>query len=120
MRKKYVVGNWKMNTTRKEAQELARAVAQHTGNEQRIQVILCPPAPYLSIVADAVQGSSVLLGGQNCSDKECGAFTGEISPAMLVDVGCKYVILGHSERRRLADFHESSELINRKVRCALE
>lgn len=120
MRKRYVVGNWKMCTTRKEAEALAWAVAQGVGDEKRVQVVLCPPAPYLGVVRDAIQGSSVLLGAQNCYHETKGAFTGEVSPAMLVDMGCTHVILGHSERRRIADFHESSELINKKVKRALE
>ncbi len=120
MRKRYVVGNWKMHTTRKEAEQLARSVARSVGGEQRVQVVLCPPAPYLAIVRDAIQGSSVLLGAQNCYHEAKGAFTGEISPAMLIDMGCTHVILGHSERRRLADFHESSELIHKKVMQALK
>jgi triosephosphate isomerase len=120
MRKRYVVGNWKMNTSRKEAETLARTVVQAAGSDQRVQVILCPPFPYLSIVRDVIQGSSILLGAQNCYCEAKGAFTGEISPAMLVDLGCTHVILGHSERRRLHDFHESSELINRKVKKGLE
>src|SRR5579859_2313834 len=120
MRKRYVVGNWKMHTSRKEAETLARTVAQAVGGDQRVQVILCPPAPYLAVVRDAIHGSSVLLGAQNCYCEPKGAFTGEVSPLMLVDMGCTHVILGHSERRRLADFHESSELINRKVKLALE
>ncbi len=119
MRRKYAVGNWKMNTTRREAHDLARAVADHVRTD-RIQVVLCPPFPYLGVVQDAIKGSSVVLGAQNCYCETKGAFTGEVSPTMLVDLGCRYVILGHSERRRLKDFAEQSELINRKVMRALE
>src|SRR5205807_3024554 len=104
----------------KEAETLARIVAQGVGDDQRVQVILCPPAPYLAVVRDAIQGSSVLLGAQNCYCELKGAYTGEVSPLMLVDMGCTHVILGHSERRRLPDFHEPSELINKKVKAALD
>ncbi len=78
---------------------------------------VCPPAPYLALVGEALKGSSVALGAQNCYHEKEGAFTGEVSPAMLVDVGCRYVILGHSERRH--KLGESDAFINRKVHAAL-
>src|SRR5262245_59316995 len=100
MRKKFVAGNWKMYpTTAKAATELAKGVADGLGKEDRVTVALCPPFPFLTVVAQALGGSKVGLGGQNCYVEKEGAFTGEVSPAMLLDVGCKYVILGHSERR---------------------
>jgi triosephosphate isomerase len=118
MRKKLVVGNWKMYTTRDSAVKLARDVAAHVTPDRRTQVILCPPFPYLAALHDAIEGTPVLLGAQNCYHATEGAFTGEVSPKMLLDVGCKYVILGHSERRRVLG--ESSQYINRKVLCAVE
>src|SRR5262245_37516834 len=118
MRTRYVVGNWKMFTTRDSAEKLARAVAARVGSEKRVQVIVCPPFPYLSLVHAAIQGSSVLLGAQDCYYEAEGAFTGEVSPKMLLDVGCRYVLLGHSERRRILG--ESSQLIHQKVFKALE
>src|SRR6266851_1644822 len=117
MRKKIVVGNWKMYTNAVTAQALASAVVKGLGDETRVTVGVCPPAPYLLPVAEVLRGSAVGLGAQNCYHEKEGAFTGEVSPAMLVDVGCQYVILGHSERRH--KLGESDAFINRKVHGAL-
>jgi len=118
MRQKFVVGNWKMHTTAAEAGQLARAVVEGVGAEDRIAVVICPPFPYLAHVGEIVNGSRVALGAQNLYPEKEGAFTGEVSPRMLVDVGCKYVILGHSERRH--KLGESDAFINQKVRIALD
>jgi triosephosphate isomerase len=117
MRKKFVAGNWKMFTTAASAVELAAAVARGVADD-RVTVAVCPPFPYLGRVADVLRGSRVALGAQNCYHEKEGAFTGEVSPAMLVDCGCRYVILGHSERRH--KLGESNEFINRKVKAALD
>ncbi len=117
MRQKFVAGNWKMYTNTATAKQLASAVAKGLGNEQRVRVAVCPPAPYLLPVAEVLRGSNVLLGGQNAFTENEGAFTGEVSPTMLVDVGCTYVILGHSERRH--KLGETDAFINRKVHAAL-
>jgi len=117
MRKKFVAGNWKMYTTAAGARQLATAVVQGLGNENRVTVAVCPPFPYLAAVADAVRGRKVALGAQNLYPEKEGAFTGEVSPAMLLDLGCRYVILGHSERRHVLG--ERDEFINRKVHAAL-
>jgi triosephosphate isomerase (TIM) len=117
VRKKFVAGNWKMFTNAATARQLASAVVRGLGGEQRVSVAVCPPFPYLSVVAEALKGSAVALGAQNCYHEKEGAFTGEVSPAMLVDVGCRYVILGHSERRH--KLGESDTFINRKVHSAL-
>jgi triosephosphate isomerase len=117
MRKKFIAGNWKMNTARADGAALAAAVAKGVGSVTDVEVAVCPPSPYLSVMGQAIAGSAVGLGAQNCYHEVKGAFTGEISPAMLVDVGCKYVILGHSERRQI--FKESSGDVNRKVLAAL-
>jgi triosephosphate isomerase len=117
MRKKFVAGNWKMFTNAATARQLAEAVVRGLANDQRISVAVCPPAPYLALVAEVLKGSSVALGAQNCYSEKEGAFTGEVSPTMLVDVGCRYVILGHSERRH--KLGESDDFINRKVKAAL-
>jgi triosephosphate isomerase (TIM) len=117
MRDKFVAGNWKMYTTAASARALAKAVVEGLGAEKRVRVAVCPPAPYLGVVADALRGSAVELGGQNCYTEKEGAFTGEVSPAMLVDLGCKWVILGHSERRH--KLGETDAFINRKVHAAL-
>jgi triosephosphate isomerase len=117
MRKPFVAGNWKMFTTAAAGQHLAEAVARGLGPEDRVTVAVCPPFPYLQTVATALKGSRVLLGGQNLYPEKEGAFTGEVSPAMLLDVGCQYVILGHSERRH--KLGESDAFINCKIKAAL-
>jgi triosephosphate isomerase (TIM) len=117
MRRKFIAGNWKMNTTRAEGIALAAAVAAQVGRSTSADVAVCPPSLYLEAVGQAIQGSAVALGAQNCYHEAKGAFTGEISPAMLKDIGCKYVILGHSERRAI--FKESNQDVNRKVVAAL-
>lgn len=112
-RRLFIAGNWKMNTTAAEAVALAKGVAEALKDVTAIDLAVCPPAVYLSAVGKALAGSRVALGAQNCFYEDNGAFTGEISTAMLEDVGCAYVILGHSERRHVIG--ESDELINRKV-----
>jgi triosephosphate isomerase len=117
MRQKFVVGNWKMHTTSAEASHLAKAIVDGLGAEDRISVVICPPFPYLAIVGEILKDSCVALGAQNLYPEKEGAFTGEVSPSMLLDVGCKYVILGHSERRH--KLGESDTFINQKARFAL-
>jgi triosephosphate isomerase len=117
LRQKFVVANWKMHTTAFEAQQLAKEVVDGLGVADHVTVILCPPFPYLGIVGDMLKGSRVALGAQNMYPEADGAFTGEVSPTMLLDLGCKYVILGHSERRH--KLGESDAFINEKVKCAL-
>ncbi|MEW6775817.1 MAG: triose-phosphate isomerase [Bdellovibrionota bacterium] len=119
MASRWVVANWKMNPrTRAEAAALAREVRQ--GVEELAggaQVGLAPPACFLYDVGEALRGSSILLGSQNLGWEESGAFTGEVSSAMLRDAGGAFTILGHSERR--AHFAENSEIINRRLKHAL-
>ena len=117
LRQKFVVGNWKMYTNAAEARQLAKAVVDGMGAEERVSVTLCPPFPYLALVGEILKGSGVALGAQNVYPEKEGAFTGEVSPTMLLDLGCKYVILGHSERRH--KLGESDAFINQKVRVAL-
>lgn len=117
MRKKFVAGNWKMYTSAATARELAAGVVQGLGGDDRVTVAVCPPFPYLGVVAQALKGSKVFLGGQNLYPEKEGAFTGEVSPAMLLDQGCSHVILGHSERRH--KLCESDSFINQKVKAAL-
>ena len=122
-RKKIVAGNWKMNLDRAKARELTAAVAARVGEAGGVELVLCPPALYVEPVATALHlaggksPSGVALGGQNMHDKASGAFTGEVAPAMLVDLGCQYVILGHSERRTL--FGETDAIVNAKTKAAL-
>jgi triosephosphate isomerase len=118
MRKKFIAGNWKMNTASISAELLASAIVKGIGNETRIDVAVCPPFPFLTRVGQAIKGSPVTLGAQNCYPKDEGAFTGEISPTMLVDAGCQLVIVGHSERRQI--FKETDAFINEKVHAALK
>lgn len=117
MRRKLIAGNWKMNTDRAAAVALARGVFQRAGEFGDVDLLVCPPAVYLLPVADVVGGSSVALGAQNMYHEPNGAFTGEISAAMLLDVGCSHVILGHSERRHILG--ETDEDVNCKTRAAL-
>ena len=117
-RKKLVAGNWKMNTTLAEAKALAAAVAKGVGTDTRVEVAVCPPFPWLLPVAEAIKGSAVTLGAQDVHYETKGAFTGEVSPAMLLECGCKYAIVGHSERRHILG--ESEISINQKVHTALE
>jgi len=119
MRKKLVAGNWKMNTDSKSGVELAKAVATAAGNgHDKVDVLICPPFVYLMTIAQAISGSAVKLGAQNCYFEKPGAFTGETAVPMIKDVGAGYVILGHSERRHV--LHETDELINRKMIAVLE
>ncbi len=117
-RKKFVAGNWKMNTTLAEAKALAAAVAKGVGTDTTVDVAVCPPFPWLLPVADALKGSAVTLGAQDVHYEKEGAFTGEVSPKMLTEAGCKYVVVGHSERRHVLG--ESDLAINHKVHTALE
>ena len=103
----------------REAKELAAAVAARRGEAAKVELVLCPPALYVETVGSALAGvkSNVGLGAQNMHDKASGAFTGEVAPPMLVDLGCQYVILGHSERRTL--FGETDAAVNVKTKAAL-
>jgi triosephosphate isomerase (TIM) len=113
-----VVGNWKMHGNQAECRELARAVIRGVKKRAcRATVVLAPPFTALTTVAGAIRGHPVELAAQNCHWQESGAFTGEISPAMLKEVGCKFVLLGHSERRHV--FQEGDQAIARKVGAAL-
>jgi len=120
MRRKIVAGNWKMNNTLKEGLELARRVNELLKNDQdqEVVVILGTPFIHLSEVGKLVDPSKISISAQNCSAEPRGAFTGEISAEMIASTGARYVILGHSERR--AYYHEDDQVINRKVKTALE
>lgn len=107
-----------MNTTRQSGAALAGELAAVAATEEAgVEVLVCPPFPYLIPVAEKLSGSAVTLGAQDCYFEAPGAFTGEVAVEMLVDCGCRYVILGHSERRHV--LHETDEIINRKVRTAI-
>lgn len=118
MRTPIIAGNWKMYKTQKEAFQLASALKQSLLDINSVKVVLCPPFTALASVREAIEGSHILLGAQNMHWEKEGAYTGEISPQMLLTIGCKYVILGHSERRSY--FFETNQTVNFKVKSALE
>ena len=118
MRTPFIAGNWKMNLDRAAAVELAEGLAKESAGVEGVDMAVCPPTVYLDAVAKAVAGSKVALGAQNAYHEPKGAFTGETSMGMLIDIGCKYVILGHSERRHILG--ETDADINKKVLAAFE
>ncbi len=117
VRRPFLAGNWKMNLDRAGAVALAAAVVQKAKGVKGVDLAVCPPSCYLDAVGRAVAGSPVALGAQNMYHEANGAYTGELSAAMLVDLGCRYVILGHSERRHILG--ETDLAINKKVHAAL-
>ena len=116
-RRKIIAGNWKMNMTPSEAVELVNTLKPLVAHEE-VDVVFCVPAIDIVPVVEAVKGSNIHVGAENMYFEEKGAYTGEISPNMLVDAGVKYVILGHSERREY--FGETNEDINKKMHKAFE
>lgn len=117
MRRPLIAGNWKMNLSRDEAVNLARGVGAAAGDGE-VDVLVCPTFVHLDGVLSAVEGSKVAVGSQDVYFEANGAFTGETSTAMLDDLGCQFVILGHSERRNVIG--ESDELINQKLHATLK
>ena len=119
-RRPVIAGNWKMNTDVESSEFLARKIVKLLKESvpEGIDVIIAPPFPYLERVSRVIEGSPVKLGAQNASWADLGAFTGEVSPPMLLEWGLKWCIVGHSERRSLLG--ESDELINRKLRACLK
>ena len=116
-RKKLVAGNWKMNTTLNGAKSLADGVVKGAVENPDILIALCPPFPWLTAVGEVIRGTNIGLGAQNCHYEKEGAFTGEVSPTMLFDAGCHYVIIGHSERRH--GLGETDEVLNKKATAAI-
>ncbi|MEI8136717.1 MAG: triose-phosphate isomerase [Bacteroidota bacterium] len=117
-RKKIVAGNWKMNTNANDAIELIEKVKSNSKNFNQVEKIIFPPFPFLKSAADnLINESNFFLGAQNCSEHQKGAYTGEVSAEMLTSVGCKYVLVGHSERRHF--FNENDGQLILKIQHAL-
>ena len=116
--KKLIAANWKMNKTVEEAVSAIKELKMLVKGNNDSDIVVCPPFTSLCSVVTELKGSTIRLGAQNMYFEEYGAYTGEISPLMLIHLGCEFVILGHSERREL--FGENDELINKKVISALK
>ena len=118
MRKRLIAGNWKMNMLSEEARSLARGVVERVGGlAEKVDIILAPPYTDLNAVWGEIRGTGVMLAAQNVFWEEKGAFTGEVSPGMIADAGCSWVIVGHSERRRILG--ETDDMVRRKIGAAL-
>jgi triosephosphate isomerase len=118
MRNLLVAGNWKMHGSTAANAELIAGIAAGAPASDRVKMLVCPPFPYLAAVRQAVGDSGISVGAQNVSQHASGAFTGEVAVAMLADVGCEYVIVGHSERRTL--YGENSQQVAEKFKAVLE
>lgn len=117
-RKKVVAGNWKMNTTLSEAKALVQLIVQQTNESDDILKIIIPPFPYLESIGHLLlPAKNFFLGAQNCHTRAAGAYTGEVAASMLASVGCKYVLIGHSERRRYFKENETDLIL--KIKEAL-
>lgn len=117
MRIPIIIANWKMHKTNKEACELVKEIREKVVDVTNVEIVICPPFTALLAVREIINNSKIALGAQNLHWEKQGAYTGEISPVMLKEIGCKYVIVGHSERRMY--FHETDEIVNLKVKAAL-
>ncbi|MCX5726283.1 MAG: triose-phosphate isomerase [Candidatus Saganbacteria bacterium] len=118
MRKPVIAGNWKMNCNIAEAETLVSGLIPLAKDTKDREIVICPPFTALFAVSRLLNGTNIALGGQDLFFEEKGAFTGEISAKMLKDIECKYVIIGHSERRQY--FHETDETVNKKIFAALK
>jgi triosephosphate isomerase len=118
MRNFLVAGNWKMHGDEASNRELVAGIVEGAPTAENVSLLVCPPYPYLASVASQLEGTNVALGAQNVSEHEIGAYTGEVAPGMLRDVGCRYAIVGHSERRTL--YGETSEQVAEKMAAALD
>ena len=118
MRKIIIAGNWKMYKTLKDGQELVVSLRRELFQIENVEIVVCPPYTLIAYLADALETSNIAVGAQDVYWQEEGAFTGEVSPVMLKDAGCLYVIIGHSERRQY--FGETNETVNRKIKAVLK
>ncbi len=118
MRKRVIAGNWKMNKVSSEANQFIDEVVKQVTDNDQVEAIVCAPFPYLAALVEKAKGSSVKISAQNMHFEENGAFTGEVSPVMLKDIGVSHVVLGHSERREY--FAETDETVNKKVHAAFD
>ncbi len=116
MRGYLVAGNWKMNGSNAANAELVDGIVAGLRQSDSVELLICPPFPYLAAMAEKLAGTGVALGAQNVSQHQAGAYTGETAPSMLSDVGCTYVLVGHSERRAIMG--ESSEMVAAKFQAA--
>lgn len=118
MRKKVIAGNWKMYKTLKTATDSVNEIVKEIGNHESVKAIICAPFPFLPSLVSETKGSTIEISAQNMHEEDEGAFTGEVSPVMLADIGVTYVIIGHSERRKY--FNETDETINKKIHAAFK
>ncbi|MGB9621927.1 MAG: triose-phosphate isomerase [Brevinematia bacterium] len=118
MRRYLIAGNWKMNKTVSEGVELAKGLVENVKDVSDRDILICPPFTALYPIYQVIKGTNIKLGAQDVFYEDSGAYTGEISPVMLKDVGCEYVIVGHSERRHI--IKENDEIINKKVKASLK
>jgi len=118
MRQPFVAGNWKLNGSKASCRSLIQGIVEGMSAVKNAEVAVCPPYLYIPQAADLLQGSKVSLGAQNACDQELGAFTGEVSSTMLQEFGCRYVILGHSERRSI--YGETDELVASKTQAVVK
>jgi triosephosphate isomerase len=116
MRKPFIAANWKMNKTIRETREFLSAFIPEVKDKSDVTIVIAPPFTSLASAATELKGTNIILSAQNMFYEEKGAYTGEISPLMLVDIGCKFVIIGHSERRQY--FDETDDFLNRKISAA--
>jgi triosephosphate isomerase len=116
MRRPFIAANWKMNKTLSETQEFISKFIPEVKERSDVDIVIAPPFTSLAVAAEKLKNTNVILAAQDVFYEEKGAYTGEVSPLMLIDIGCKYVIVGHSERRQY--FNETDEIVNKKIKAA--